>query len=228
MIKRFRSQSLLAAVVAAGVFAFAGGVAAVQPEKAKAPEPAKAAADFNVEGVFVEACSCRPPCPCELTGVNMPCNGVGAYQIERGKYAGEDLSGAKIAYAVGLGEWVNLYIDAKDDKQRVAAEKFARAVYAAFGPIKEVKAGKIDFAGKDGAYTVTVDGGKIMKCQTEPVLGGDNKTPIGHTNIKNPVNSTVYQGTCVVCTYSDGDKKFTVEKGRNAYFNPKVRGSGKI
>jgi hypothetical protein len=53
---------------------------------------------------------------------------------------------------------------------------------------------KIDINGKDGAYTVKVDGGKIMTCTTEPVLGGDNKTPITHTNTKDALNPTMYQG----------------------------------
>ena len=67
-----------------------------------------------------------------------------------------------------------------------------------------------------------------MKFETEPVLGGDGKTPIGYTNIKNAVNPTVYQGTCVSATYSDGDEKVTVEKGRNSHFNPRLKSSGKI
>ena len=107
-------------------------------------------------------------------------------------------------------------------------DDFGRAAFASFGPIKEVKAAKIDVSGADGKYTVTVDGGKIMKFETEPVLGGDGKTPIGYTNIKNAVNPTVYQGTCVSATYSDGDKDVTVAKGRNSHFNPKLKSRGKI
>jgi hypothetical protein len=162
-----------------------------------------------------------------MTEVAMGCKGVGVHQISSGKYAGDDLVGVKIAHAKVVGEWVNLYIDAKDE-QRAAAEKFGRAAFAGFGPIKEVRAAKIEVSGADGKYTVTVDGGKIMKLETEPLLGGDGKTPIGYTNIKNAVNPTVYQGTCVSATYSDGDKKVTVEKGRNAHFNPKLKSSGKI
>ena len=185
-------------------------------------------ADFSVEGMFVDVCSCKPPCPCELTEVAMGCEGVGAHQISSGKYAGDDLVGVKIAHAKVVGQWVNLYIDAKDEKQRAAAEKFGRAAWAGFGPIREVKAARIEVTGADGKYTVTVDGGKVMKFETEPLLGGDGTTPIGYTNIKNAVNPTVYQGTCVSATYSDGDKKVTVEKGRNSHFNPKLKSSGKI
>jgi hypothetical protein len=205
------------------------GAPTVQParDEQKPPAPATAKADFSVEGMFVDCCSCSPPCPCEMTEVAMGCKGVGVHQISSGKYAGDDLVGVKIAHAKVVGEWVNLYIDAKDE-QRAAAEKFGRAAFAGFGPIKEVRAAKIEVSGADGKYTVTVDGGKIMKLETEPLLGGDGKTPIGYTNIKNAVNPTVYQGTCVSATYSDGDKKVTVEKGRNAHFNPKLKSSGKI
>ena len=213
----------------AGALALAGALA-FQPdeERQKVPAPAGAKADFAVEGMFVDCCSCSPPCPCEVTEVAMGCVGVGAHQIRSGTYAGDDLSGATIAHAKAVGEWVNLYIDAKDEKQRATAEKFGRAAFAAFGPIKEVKAAKIEVSGADGKYIVTVDGGKIMKFEIQPVLGGDGKTPVGYTNIKNAVNPTVYQGRVVSATYTDGDKKVTVESGRNSHFNPTLKSSGKI
>ena len=210
-----------------GVRALAGAPA-VQPEQGKEKVAAAPRADFTVEGMFVDVCCCMPPCPCEVTEVATGCQGVGVHQISTGLYAGDDLSGAKIAHAKVVGEWVNLYIDAKDETQRAAAEKFGRAAFGKFGPIKEVKAAKIDISGADGKYTVTVDGGKIMKFETEPVLGGDGKTPVGYTNIKNAVNPNVYQGTCVSATYSDGAKKVKVEKGQNSHFNPRLKSSGKI
>ena len=204
------------------------GAPAVRPDKQDPAAPAAAKADFSVEGMFVDCCSCRPPCPCEVTEVMKGCRGVGAHQFSSGKYAGDDLVGVKIAHAKVVGEWVNLYIDARDEKQRAVAEKFGRAMFAGFGPIKEVKAAKVEVSGADGKYTVTVDGGKIMRFETEPVLGGDGKTPVGYTNIKNAVNPNVYQGTCVFAAYCDGDKKVTVEKGRNSHFNPRLKSSGKI
>jgi hypothetical protein len=212
-----------------GVPALEGApVVQLDKEKEKARDPAAATADFSVEGMFVDVCCCLPPCPCEVTDVAEGCLGVGAHQFRSGKYAGDDLSGAKIAHAKVVGEWVILYIEATDEKQRAAAEKFGRAAFGKFGPIKEVKAARIEVAGADGRYTVTVDGGKIMKFETEPVLGGDGKTPVGYTNIKNAVNPTVYQGKCISATYSDGERKFKVEKGRNSHFNSKLKSSGKI
>ena len=242
----FRLSIIAAAILAAAAITFAqtaGGppTCCADPSKCpvilraddikrKAQEKAAPApkAEFSVEGMFVDVCCCMPPCPCEVTEVAMGCCGVGVHQFSSGKYAGDDLSGAKIAHAKVVGEWVNLYIEVKDEKQRAAAEKFGRAAFAKFGPIKEVKAAKIEVSGADGKYTVTVEGGKIMKFETEPVLGGDEKTPVGYTNIKNAVNPNVYQGKCVSATYSDGDKKVKVDKGRNSHFNPKLKSSGKI
>jgi hypothetical protein len=208
--------------------ALTGGLLALAAACAVRLNPGNEKAEFSVEGMFVDTCSCMPPCPCELTEVAAGCRGVGVHQITSGTYGGEDLSGVKIVHAKVVGEWVNLYIDVKDEKHRAAAEKFGRAVFAKFGPIKEVKAAKIEVSGVDGRYSLTVDGGKIMKLETEPLLGGDGKTPIGYTNIKNEVNPTVFQGTCVSATYSDGDRKVTIEKGRNVHFNPKLKSNGKI
>ena len=64
-----------------------------------------------------------------------------------------------------------------------------------------------------------------MTFQTEPMAGGDGKAAI---HIKNAVNPTVYQGTCVSAIYADGQRKVTVEKGRNSHFNPRLKSSGKI
>jgi hypothetical protein len=225
MVKTRRFRSL--ATVAAGVLALAGAPAAESIRCQEKP-PGAAKAEFSVEGMFVDVCSCRPPCPCEVTEVAEGCRGVGVHQFARGAYAGEDLAGVKIAHAKIVGEWVNLYIEARDEKQRAAAEKFGRAAFGGFGPIREVKAARIELSGEDGKYAGTVDGGTIMKFETEPVLGGDGKTPVGITNIKNAVNPTVYQGRCVSATYSDGDRKVTVGKGRNSHFNPKLKSSGKI
>ena len=208
-----RVTALLAALAGSAAFAAVQPAkapekdkpAAAQPaDKGKEPEKAKPDAkpdtkadkkDFSIEGYYCEACSCRPPCPCELTGAMMGCKGVGAYQFTSGKYDGEDFSGVRIAYGLNLGEWVGVYIDAKDAKQRAAAEKFARVALAAFGPIKVVKEAKVEMSGKDGAYSVSVDGGKIMKFETAPVMGGDKKTPIVHTNTQDALNSTMFQAT---------------------------------
>ncbi len=204
--------------------------AQAQPAGKDAPPAAKTAEthDFSIDGFYVEMCSCRPPCPCELTGADMSCSGVGAYQFDKGAYGGEDFSGTRVAYSLHIGKEVHLYIDAPDAKKRAAAEKFARAALAAFGPVKGVHEAKVEIAGKDGAYTVKVNGGKTLSCISEPVMGGDKKTPIKHDNTLDALNPVMYQGKCVSCTYAEGENKITLEAGRNAYFNQHMKSSGKI
>lgn len=203
--------------------------------KAKAPEMKQPAGDskkydYSVEGQFVEACSCRAPCACELTGDAMKgCQGVGALEISKGSYKGVDLAGVKMAYALGIGEWVDIYVDAKTPEQKDAAKALAKAAFVAFGPIQDVKDGKIELTKNGYSYAVAVDGGKTMSFQTEPVLGGDKKTPLVHDNVANPFMSSFKQGKSVACSYhGSGNKSFTVEKGRNVYFNDKMSGHGQI
>jgi hypothetical protein len=226
MTKHSRLFALGAAVLALTTFAT---TLTAQPGKDSKKEAASAGAkEFSVDGYYVEACSCNAPCPCELTGANMSCEGVGAYHFDKGKYGGEDFSGTSMAYSLHIGKEVHLYLDAPDAKKKAALEAFSRAALAAFGPVKGVHDAKISIDGKDGAYTVKVDGGKIMTCTTTPVLGGDHKTAIKHENTLDAVNPVMYQGKCESCTYIHGDNKITLEKGRNAYFNQHMKTAGKV
>jgi hypothetical protein len=188
------------------------------------PEPK----EFSIEGYYCEACSCSAPCPCELTGPMMGCKGVGAYQFTKGSYGGDDFSGCRLAYSLYIGKSVQLYIDAPDAGKRAAMEKFARVALSAFGPITAVHESKVELSGKDGAHTIKVDGGKVMSCTTEPMLGGDKKTPVVHSNTFDVLNPVMFQAQCISCTYADGESKFTLEKGNNSYFNAHMRASGKL
>lgn len=219
------------AAMSAIAFSFVASLATVgaQPEKKDAPAPPAAAPrEFQIEGQYVEACTCHAPCPCELTGVMGGCKGIGAYQFSKGTYDGTDFSGTKLAYAALVGEAVVLYVDAPDAARQAAVEKFGRAAFAAFGTIKAVRKAKVEITGTDGAYTLSVDGGKAIKCQTEPVFGGDKKSPIVHANTNSTLNPTMYQGSCVSCTVDDEAFSFSVPKGRNAYFNAKIKTTGKV
>jgi len=137
------------------------------------------------------------------------------------------LNGVKIAYATVPGEWVRLYVDVRDPQQQEAATAFARAVYGTFGPIEAVKPAHIQLAGQGGKYTVSVDDGKIMQYTTEPVLGGDQRTPIVIGNIHDPLHPTVMQGKTISGTYQDGDRSFTL-KDSNSYFTDRMRNRGKL
>jgi hypothetical protein len=182
---------------------------------------------YNVSGTFVEGCSCSAPCACQLTGLMHGCQGVGAMMLSSGSYKGVDLKGAKIVYAAAPGDWVRLYVDVPNPSQREAAEAFGRAVYTAFGKVEAVKPAKIDFSGDAGKYTIAVDGGNIMQLTTEPVLGGDNRTPLTYSNIHDPLHPTVMQGKTISGAYQDGDRSFSL-KDSNAYFNSRMKSKGKI
>jgi len=213
----------LAVRVAAIALMLLGVVAltSIDPVQASEKQP------FSVAGTFVESCSCNAPCPCELVGVEMGCEGVGALSLTSGSYMGKALSDVKIVYATAPGNWVRLYVDAPSPSQREGAEAFGKAYFSGFGKVEAVKAAKVEITGKDGHYTVTVDGGKIMKYVTEPVIGGDGKTPIAHTNTKSMLSPTFLQGKTVSTEYHDGERSISL-KGSNSYFNNQLKSSGKI
>lgn len=210
------ARSVLSLALTAGMIVAVSSAARAQEKQA-----------YSVSGTFVEGCSCSAPCPCQLTGINHGCDGVGAMMLKSGSYKGVDLTGTKIVYASAPGEWVRLYVDVPNPSQREAAEAFARAVYTPFGKIEAVKPAKIDLSGDGGKYTVSVDGGNIVQLTTEPVLGGDNRTPITFSNIHDVLHPTVMQGKTISGSYHDGDRSFTL-KDSNSYFTNRMRSKGKI
>ena len=157
------------------------------------------------------------------------CKGVGAVAITRGDFSGADLSGVRFAYALVSGDWLRLYIDAPDPAHRASAEKFLRVLCADWGKLESVSDAKIEIAGREGGFAVQVDGGAIMKFVIAPVLGGDGKTPLAHTNTHGAVTSTFLQGKSAQATsYHDGPRVFEIPAGRNGYFNDKVDSVGSL
>lgn len=220
-----RGLALVSAAIAlsgcAGGSKSSGASAAPQPATIHTPQ------EFTVAGTFVETCTCNAPCGCEMIGLEMGCEGVGAMQFTSGSYHGVDLSGAKIVYAVEPGKWVRLYVDASPSQQ-ATAEEFARAVYTSWGKIESVKKARVEIGGSAGAYSVMVDGGTVMTYRTEPVLGADHKTAVSHSNINDTLNTTVYQGKNVDTAFHDGNRKFKIGAGTNSFFNDHMSASGKI
>lgn len=183
---------------------------------------------FNVQGLYSETCSCRAPCRCEMMGLEMGCQGIGAMHVLSGSYNGQDLSGMKAAYATEPGDWVVVYVQLARPEQAKAAREFLAAVYGNWGKVEAIKDAKIDIVGQGGNYTVTVDDGKIMRYQTKAVLGGDKKSPIAHTNIADPLNQTFLQGLSESGVYKDGGHEIVLKKGTNSYFNDKMASSGDL
>ena len=66
-----------------------------------------------------------------------------------------------------------------------------------------------------------------MQFTTKPVLGGDQKSPVRHTNTMSPLNRTFLQGKTVSGKFQDGNCSFTLA-GTNSYFNNRMNSSGKI
>jgi hypothetical protein len=209
--------SLLTALVLLGSGAVAQTVRAAENEKQA----------YRVEGVFVEGCSCGIPCGCELIGLEKGCEGVGAMSFHGGKFQDVDLAGVKLAYAGEPGNWVRLYVDAPKPEQRDAALAFAKAYYRAWGKVEASKDARIEIAGADGNYTVKVDDGKIMELKTEPVLGGDKKTPVKISNTKSALNPVFLQGRTVNCKFEDGNRSFQL-KDSNSFFNNKLKAKGEL
>lgn len=188
---------------------------------------AEAAAEYQAVGTFIDGCSCSVPCMCDLGGTPHGCQGVGVMAFTSGTFKGVDLAGAKVAYATQPGSWVRFYVDSKSPKQEEAATALAKGVFKEFGKVESVKKASVALTGKAGHYTLSVDGGKILELTTEPVLGGDKKTPLTHGNVFNPLSPTVMQGKTVKATFHDGERSFTLG-GSNAYFNPAAKSSGKV
>jgi hypothetical protein len=185
---------------------------------------------FKVSGLYTETCACSAPCKCELTGDVPPsCVGVGALKLTAGDLGGQDLSGVGIAYAGKPGEWIRIYIDAPDKAHRETAEKLARLAFANWGRMESVKDAKVAINGTYGAYTVTVDGGNIMKYSTAPILGGDGKTAVSHSNTFDPWTHLFLQAKSTDAVfYHDDNRSIELDKGRNAYFNDLMRTSGEL
>ena len=181
---------------------------------------------FTVRGEFIDSCSCAIGCSCPMGSIESGCQGIGVMVIRSGKYAGDDMSGAKIAYAVAPGKWVRAYVDAPAGKAE-AASAFAAVALAGFGKVEFVKLAHVAVSGSNGIYTYSVNDGKIMKGSTRMVVGGDGHSPIVHANLPDPLNDKFAQGRTVSGSYSDAGRAFTL-KGSNSYFNTKLNRSGKL
>jgi hypothetical protein len=185
---------------------------------------------FKLSGLYTETCACSAPCKCELTGDVPPsCVGVGALKLTAEDFGGQDLSGVGIAYAGKPGEWIRIYIDAPDKAHRETAEKLARLAFANWGKMEAVKDAKVAINGTGGAYTVTVDGGNVMKYYTAPILGGDGKTAVSYSNTFDPWTHLFLQAKSTDAVfYHDDNRSIELDKGRNAYFNDTMRTSGEL
>lgn len=182
---------------------------------------------FTVGGAYVEGCTCGAPCKCEMTGVEMGCQGVGAFTFASGSFDGKSIAGTRAAYATKPGDWVVIYVDAPTAAKRAAVEGLMRAALAGFGKIESVKHAKVAVWHKGSMDYATVDGGKVMNIKSQAVMGGDGKTPLMYSNLHDPIHPVVMQGKTLTATFSDGDHKFEL-KDSNAFFQHNIRSHGQM
>jgi hypothetical protein len=174
--------------------------------------------EAGIEVIWVEGCSCDVACPCAFIGkFASMCQGAAVNIVKSGLYNGVDVTGAKLVWAGHAGHWIYVYVDASE-QQREAAAALAKAAFSPLGKIEALKGAGIDFSGEGGKYKLTVDGGKTLEMTTEPVLGGDQKTPIVHSNT---VIGTVLQAKTINGSFQEGDRSFTWANS-NSYFNDNV------
>ena len=185
---------------------------------------------YHIAGVYTDTCTCRIPCTCDLTGDTPDsCLGIGVVEITRGDFSGKDLSGVSFAWAMDMGKWVRIYVDAPDAIHRAAAEQFVRALCADWGKMEVVKDAKIEIAAKAGGFTAKVNGGSTMDFEIAPVIGGDGNTPLVHSNTHSQLTSTFLQGSSAKpSVFHDDDRVFNITAGKNGYFDPNMDHTGTL
>lgn len=182
---------------------------------------------FELHGTYLEGCSCKMVCTCALRGEMMPgCQVLGAMIITSGSYGKTDLSGVKLAFAIGE-EWVRIYVQAADSTVGDAAGAMATAMLSAYGRVESISRAQVDLTGSDGHYSLAVNGGEDFLLKTEPVLGGDGETAVTYTNYPDPLLPTIRQGKTISANYSDDTHHFTLKES-NSFFNQDWGVSGKI
>lgn len=182
------------------------------------------AKSFSFNGEYEEGCSCMGVCQCEMTGVEMGCQGVGLFRANSATFDGQELGSFKAAYAVVPGSWAIIYVDAQSDKVAGVTD-FMKAALAAFGPVEAVRNAQIDYEGVGHESKVVVDGKPIISFSCEAITGGDGKSPMAYSNIHDVLHPTVMQGKTDACAFKDGSHSFDL-KGTNAFFNDHIDSSG--
>jgi hypothetical protein len=185
---------------------------------------------YHVAGIYTDTCTCRIPCTCDLTGDGPDsCLSVGVVDINHGDFSGSDLSGVRFAWAMDSGKWVRIYIDAPDAAHRATAEQFLRALCANWGNMETIRDAKITISGKNGGFAANVNGGSTIDFEIAPVIGGDGKTALVYSNVHNQLTSTFLQGASAKpSVFHDDLRTFTIDAGRNGYFDPRMDKSGTL
>ncbi len=203
-------------------FAFATFLLVLSVLEARAQEK-----PFDLHGIYLEGCSCKVVCTCNLEGAMVRgCQVMGAMIISSGSYADFNLSGVRVAFAIG-DRWVRIYVQSKDSARSKAAGEMARSLFSSYGTVETIRNAEIELSGSNGSYTLKVDDGKVIHLKTQPILGADGKTAVTYTNYPDPLFQTIMQAKVISGSYNDGEHHFTLE-GTNSFFNQDWAVSGKM
>lgn len=193
---------------------------------------------YEIEGTFLEACSCAGPCPCwvgdDPDGGH--CDAVNAYHIDRGQVSGVDVFGLSLIKLVQIpgnildGNWREvLYIDNK------ATPEQREALLAAFsgglgGPLADLAAligdrvavydAAIEHKVEGGSGTLHVDE-KIM-ARIEPYRDREGRpTTLQNSLFSSIPGSAAYVGKAPVHQVHVPEHQMVWEfSGRNAIQGP--------
>lgn len=200
------------------------------PEVSQAAEPA---AEWQVEGRYLDACRCNAPCPCHF-GVGSDydtCDPTLVFHITEGRSGDVRLDGLT-AVVVASAEMARLYIDDRGDlHQRRALEEVARAMTGTLlrqgfqlPADQTVSAHPIRVTLADDRAEVSIPG--VLDLSANSLVGGDGTTRIRlqNMNLGPSWMEEAWAGRSEVYRYSDaGGWDYG---GRNAYFGRFRAGSG--
>lgn len=170
------------------------------------------------QGTFMEGCSCANSCAFESTGAITGCQALGVYSARSGSFGGRDLAGLRFAFVAAPNDALYIYIDARNNRQRDAAEKLTRILFAqGFGTLKAIKDANITLEGKYGTYHFMINGGNVVDMTIEPLFGGDGKGLIELRNVFGDPYDTLFQARTVSARFVDGTVKLDL-RGTSAFF----------
>ena len=194
---------------------------------------------WAVEGLYVEACQCSIPCPCNFgqKPTHGSCDNTSVYQIEKGNYeavqlgglyvvvVGSSPAGERYVDAVGNLTFARYYVDERaNPRQRQALEEIARALNASYLRLptrklssnEDVKVVPIKADVSADRSEVTIP--SVLEFSTQRLHGAENQKPIEILNgaVLTEWMPQIWAGESKTYKYH-GAKEWDYS-GRSAYF----------
>jgi len=194
---------------------------------------------WAVEGLYVEACQCSIPCPCNFgqKPTHGNCDNTSVYKIEKGNYeevqldglyvvlVGSSPAGERYVDTVGNLTFARYYVDGRaNPRQRQALEEIARALNASYLrlPTRKLSANEA-VKGVPIKADVTADRAEVtipglLEFSKRRLHGADSQKPIEILNgaVLTEWMPQIWAGESKTYKYN-GVKKWDYS-GRSAYF----------